>query len=465
MVFIGSGRAPVRAGVGNLYAGMVSLGWGKGVSTNAEMQMLKQRRACDCFASRLSCCCLLQVRAWYQSKQYFAGSFETEEEAARAYDRQILSVADTTARIRNRLNFPLADYHSELAALTEDRGGELAMSAFAAVAAAGAADMSGFVGGSSSMLTAAAAAAVAAEEAGLQGLAGSKRGRVPSLTADEAGAVGAAAAAAAAGLQFAGGPGLSQQQQQHLEVPSSSVEEPSAADVTPFADQGWLGPELMQQLHAEQEWTAAQQQQQQQQQQAFLQVQSRQQQPSLQQQQDLGLQLGSPQLPGTFSPLQQQQPEADLQQQQQQQQQQDLLLLETLDGQQQYLAPAGLHGQQHPQAQQQQQQQQQVLQQGHSAWEQPLQAQLMQQQLRTTASQQQQQCVPVPLPVGVREDPSGLAAAGAATTPAGLAGVAAEQLPPLLVGSNPAAAAGGGAGDAGGQLTDAQLVRLTEQQL
>jgi hypothetical protein len=452
-------------------------GWGKGVLPKQDVNTAP----CVCsLCLTIVCillCCFVQVRAWYQSKQYFAGSFETEEAAARAYDRQILSVADTTARIRNRLNFPLAEYQSELAALIEGRETELAMSASAAAeaaaaVAAGVADMVDFAGGSSILTAAAAAASVAAGEVGLQGLAGSKRGRVPSLTADEAGAGDAAAAAAAGGLQFAGDLGLSQQQQQQqLEGPSGSVEVPPAADVTPFADQGWLDPNLMQQLHAEQEWAAAQQQQQallqaqssQQQQQAFLQAQSgQQQQQSLQQQQqqdDPGVQLGSLQLPGTFSPLQQQQPEAVLHQQQQQQQQ-DLLLLETLEGQQQYLAPAGLDAQQHPQAQQQQQ----VLQQGQSSWEQPLQAPLMQQQLQTTASQQQQQSVPVVLPAGVGTDPSGFAGAGAATTPAGLAGVAAEQSPLLLV-DNPAAAAGGGVGDAGGQLTDAQLLRLTERQL
>lgn len=44
---------------------------------------------------------LPQVRAWYQNKQKFVGSFESEEEAARAYDRHILKLAGPTAHMQN----------------------------------------------------------------------------------------------------------------------------------------------------------------------------------------------------------------------------------------------------------------------------------------------------------------------------------------------------------------------------
>lgn len=44
---------------------------------------------------------LPQVRAWYQNKQHFVGSFESEEAAARAYDRQILKLAGPTAHMQN----------------------------------------------------------------------------------------------------------------------------------------------------------------------------------------------------------------------------------------------------------------------------------------------------------------------------------------------------------------------------
>ena len=40
----------------------------------------------------------LQVRVWFQNKQHFAGSYEEEAAAARAYDTHVLSLAGPTAR-------------------------------------------------------------------------------------------------------------------------------------------------------------------------------------------------------------------------------------------------------------------------------------------------------------------------------------------------------------------------------
>lgn len=47
-------------------------------------------------------CLRVQVRVWYQNKQSFAGSFEEEEAAGRAYDRQILNLAGPTLRATQR---------------------------------------------------------------------------------------------------------------------------------------------------------------------------------------------------------------------------------------------------------------------------------------------------------------------------------------------------------------------------
>lgn len=57
--------------------------------------------ACAAAVVLLLASSLPQVRAWYQNKQYFVGSYESEEAAARAYDRHILKLAGPTARMQN----------------------------------------------------------------------------------------------------------------------------------------------------------------------------------------------------------------------------------------------------------------------------------------------------------------------------------------------------------------------------
>ena len=44
-------------------------------------------------------------------KQHFIGSFTSEIEAARAYDKAVLRLRGQDARSRSRMNFPLSDYN------------------------------------------------------------------------------------------------------------------------------------------------------------------------------------------------------------------------------------------------------------------------------------------------------------------------------------------------------------------
>jgi hypothetical protein len=267
-------------------------------------------------------------------------------------------------------------------------------------------------------------------------------------------------AAAAAGAQFAVSPAELQQQQQAGAAVAAELA--PVTDVTPFADQGWLSPELVQQLHAEHEWQAAhqqaqQQQQHQQQQQQAQQAMLLQAQPVQQQQEQLqavfDAQLGSPLLPGMLSPPQQQLGAPGLQQQQQQQQQQELPFLDSLEGHQQLLPPAGLEGQQHVQ------QEQQVLTPELSLQHQlqggvHLQQQQQQQQslLDAAAAQQHQQQQQLAAA-------SGLVGLEAASAPVPAA--APDGSSPLLLAPGVATGAPGGASEPAQQLGEGQLLDLT----
>uniref|UniRef100_A0A7S3QSY1 AP2/ERF domain-containing protein n=1 Tax=Dunaliella tertiolecta TaxID=3047 RepID=A0A7S3QSY1_DUNTE len=52
-----------------------------------------------------------EVRVWGGGKQHFIGSFTSETEAARAYDKAVLRLRGQDARSRSRMNFPLSDYN------------------------------------------------------------------------------------------------------------------------------------------------------------------------------------------------------------------------------------------------------------------------------------------------------------------------------------------------------------------
>eukprot|EP00775_Hariotina_reticulata_P002944 gene2944-3229_t len=58
---------------------------------------------CSCFRSG-------ETRAWSMGRQHFIGTFTSEEEAARAYDRAILKLGGSVAKSTSRLNFPITDY-------------------------------------------------------------------------------------------------------------------------------------------------------------------------------------------------------------------------------------------------------------------------------------------------------------------------------------------------------------------
>ncbi|WIA17417.1 hypothetical protein OEZ85_014270 [Tetradesmus obliquus] len=51
-----------------------------------------------------------EARAWGGGKQHFVGSFTSELDAARAYDKAILKLGGTGPKSASRLNFPLGDY-------------------------------------------------------------------------------------------------------------------------------------------------------------------------------------------------------------------------------------------------------------------------------------------------------------------------------------------------------------------
>ncbi|KAJ9523853.1 hypothetical protein QJQ45_020050, partial [Haematococcus lacustris] len=54
-----------------------------------------------------------EVRVWGGGKQHFIGSYGSEVEAARAYDKAVLQLRGADARSRSRMNFPLSDYNLE----------------------------------------------------------------------------------------------------------------------------------------------------------------------------------------------------------------------------------------------------------------------------------------------------------------------------------------------------------------
>lgn len=54
-----------------------------------------------------------EVRVWGGGKQHFIGSFVSEVEAARAYDKAVLRLRGQDARSRSRMNFPVTDYNLE----------------------------------------------------------------------------------------------------------------------------------------------------------------------------------------------------------------------------------------------------------------------------------------------------------------------------------------------------------------